>query len=353
MACAKMENFFLGHWYSASLTRFSCLLLPFSWVFILVSKLRYCFYHFIPGMQKKVSVPVIVVGNITVGGTGKTPLVMMLVEKFQEMGFKPGVVCRGYGAKLKSPCHVNDSMNTDLAGDEAVEVASVTGCPVVAFPDRVSACQRLIELGCTIIISDDGLQHYRLHRDIEIALIDGQRLLGNGYCLPAGPLREPKSRLYSVDRIVITQGDNNHEEVLKKLNLDCSFFQMSIAPEKIVSVSNQNVAMSFNDAREKNWAVVTGIGNPHRFIKTLDGLKIKQVEQRFFSDHHKFSQEEIDFGPNAWVIMTHKDAVKCQTFVKDRHWCLMVKPRLDTEFFSNLAQHKIFGLGTVQKNIHR
>ena len=255
----------------------------------------------------KAPVPVIVVGNINVGGTGKTPLVAWIVSQLSAQGHKPGIVSRGYGGTGASyPLAVSGLTDPREAGDEAVLLARKTNCPVVVDPDRTAAVKKLLgENDCDVVISDDGLQHYALGRDVEIAVIDGERGLGNGLCLPAGPLREPPSRLSEVDMVIVNGGN--------ALDIDVPFVSMKVV------VNDVKPLMDDGPSEPSGQTVhgVAGIGNPARFFETLRDLGYEVIEHDF-DDHHRFTLEDLSFGDSLPVIMTEKDAVKCRQLRTDQ-----------------------------------
>lgn len=267
-------------------------------------------------------VPVIVVGNITLGGTGKTPLIVTLIERLCQAGYRPGVVSRGYGGRAPGyPWVVTADSLADQVGDEPLMLVRRTGCPLVVSPRRSEACQTLLErFDCDLILSDDGLQHYALGRDLEIAVVDGARGLGNGRCLPVGPLREPPSRLREVDFVVVNGG-----------TWHCpGSHSMALEPGALHTLGG-TPAESF--AGPVN--AVAGIGNPSRFFDTLAGLGY-EVIPRPFPDHHRFSARDLCFNNGFPVIMTEKDAVKCRAFASRNRYYLAVNAALPDAFFDAL-----------------
>lgn len=317
----KLEQY----WYTSNLT--SWLLLPLSWLFCLVVALRRLSYRFGLLYSYQMPVPVIVVGNITVGGTGKTPLVAWLVDYLIRNGFKPGVVSRGYGGKSKHwPERVTPDSDPQLVGDEAVLLARRTNCVMAVGPDRVAAVDLLInDCGCDIIVSDDGLQHYRLGRDVEIAVVDGNRRLGNGFCLPAGPLRELPSRLHQVDAVVVNGGKAERGE-----------FSMRLTGDTLVNLTDPSWTKNLEDLRNKDVHALAGIGNPSRFFSQLRHAGLKVIEHPF-PDHHQFAAADLSFDDFLPVLMTEKDAVKCEAFASERHWVLPVQAVLDEVFERRLT----------------
>lgn len=294
-----------------------------SWLFGAVSALRRALYRV--GVLKaiKVAVPVIIVGNITVGGTGKTPLVIALVEALRERGWKPGVVSRGFGGSANGVMHVDVQSDAAVAGDEARLIFDSTQAPVVVGRDRVRASRALIDAGVDVIISDDGLQHYRLQRDVEICVIDGARRFGNERLLPAGPLREPMKRLGRVDFRVCNGDEAKRGEVWMQLAGD-------------VAVALDDAARTLPLANIPRAHAVAGIGNPDRFFAALRSAGIDVIEHAF-PDHHAFVPSDLDFGDDVPVLMTDKDSVKCRAFASALCWRVPVRVILPDTFFYDLT----------------
>jgi len=322
----KTENLLQQAWYKKS--SWIYLLLPLSWLFKILSLIRK--FILVKYVQKKLSVPVIVVGNISVGGTGKTPLIIELVKFLIAQGHRPGVVSRGYGANaLQVPYLLNDQSTAFEAGDEPLLIYRSTQSPVCIAPDRFAAATKLVEQGCTIVLSDDGMQHYALARHLEIAVVDGARLFGNEHLLPAGPPREPASRLKDVDFVVVNGGEGRDFSAM----LDAPYF-MSVEPIAWKElVSQKEYSLQKADFMQPVYAVA-GIGNPNRFFQSLQALNIN-FKPCPYPDHHNFTKENfIDFGNNV-VVMTEKDAVKCENFVQPNWYSLIVGARLQDEFWAN------------------
>ena len=293
----------------------SLVLWPLSIIYCVIVMLRRLAYQTGVLQSYSVDLPVIVVGNITVGGTGKTPLVIWLADWLKTRGHHPGIVLRGYGGHSKIwPRQVQAETSADDVGDEAVLLARRTACPVVAAPDRVAAARELVNhTGCTIIISDDGLQHYRLRRDYEISVVDGQRGYGNGFCLPAGPLRESAGRAKKVN-LVVTNGKAEEGALT-----------MEVKPTAFRNMrSNEQVPL--NKFKNRTVHAIAGIGNPARFFDTLGSIGAEMTHHPF-PDHHRFSENDLDFGDNRDIIMTEKDAVKCTRFAGANCWVLEVDAR--------------------------
>ena len=289
------------------------LLLPFAYVFSDIVRIRRFLYRHGWLKSYTLPVPVIVVGNITVGGTGKTPLVIWLAQLLVQSGYKPGIISRGYGGKSETwPQVVHADSDPAIVGDEAVLMARHASLPVFVSPDRVEAVKKLLaEFNCNVVLSDDGLQHYKLNRDIEIAVIDGERRFGNGYCLPAGPLREPIERLTSVHFVVVNgEKYTDHE------------FAMQFIGESAVNLKTgeQKPLQAFAGTQ---CHALAGIGNPGRFFKLLASAGLTCFEHGY-PDHHPFKRTDIEFGDNKPVLMTEKDAVKCTQFAGLQHWAVPV-----------------------------
>lgn len=303
------------YWYQRNLI--SLMLLPVSWVFrLLVMLRRYCYKA---GLLTSTgfSVPVIIVGNISVGGSGKTPLVIALVELLRKAGYHPGVISRGYGGKATTwPQQVRPDSDPHMVGDEPVLIAQSCKVPLAVGPDRVIVAQQLLQYNdCDVIISDDGLQHYALKRDIEMVVVDGVRRFGNGYCLPAGPLREPQSRLASVD-FVVTNGLAMRMEYPMELHASHVINLASGKSHPISEFTGQTVH------------AIAAIGNPSRFFSLLMKKKIKIIEHPF-ADHYAFNNADIEFMDDKPVFMTEKDAVKCKQYATENMWVVPVSARLD------------------------
>lgn len=280
-------------------------------------------------------VPVVVVGNIAVGGTGKTPVVVALAKALQQAGFRPGIISRGYGSQAKYyPYLVSPDSNAKEVGDEPLLIARSTLCPVVISPKRSAAIKSLLSThDCDVLIADDGLQHYAMDRDIEIVVVDGQRLFGNQQCLPTGPLREPLSRLSSVDWVIINGGEGKQTYIDGLANNEV--INMSLKPSVLISLAdNHSVALEQWESSLRVHAVA-GIGNPDRFFQTLRDLGFEVIEHAF-ADHHDFCAADLTFDDDLAVIMTEKDAVKVQPFAQNHYWYLPVSAQLDPKFYQAL-----------------
>jgi tetraacyldisaccharide 4'-kinase len=309
------------HWYR--LSWLSILLLPIAAMFGCAVALRRALYRAGVFPSYRVPVPVIVVGNITAGGTGKTPLVLWLCDYLREHGYTPGIVSRGYGGRGHTTA-VRENASPDVAGDEPVLLAQRSRCPVWVGRDRVAAARALIATnpGCNIIVSDDGLQHYRLQRDFEIAVIDGSRGAGNGLPLPAGPLRESTARLANVDAVVVT-GNSVPPAT------GAATFAMALEGNGFRNLLNPALRQEAGAFHGKRVHAIAGIGNPARFFDHLQALGL-HFAAHAFPDHYAYSQADVDFGDADAIIMTEKDAIKCLRFAREIHWVLPVDARVDT-----------------------
>lgn len=310
-------------WYGRHPVAF--LLAPLSWLFRLAVVLRRFAYSSGLLNSCRLPVPVVVVGNISVGGTGKTPLVIWIARFLKQQGFNPAIVTRGYGGNAGSwPQQVRADGDPETVGDEAVLLASHSDCPVAAGPDRVAAARALVvHTECDLILADDGLQHYRMGRDVEIAVVDGERRLGNRFCLPAGPLREPPSRLNSVDLVVVNGATGRGE------------FRMDYRPGKLRRVLREEDEREVEKLASKQVHAVAGIGNPRRFFYRLRRLGLRIVEHPF-PDHHAYTPQDLEFGDNLPVLMTEKDAVKCRRFATEEQWYLPIEVEMHPAFGTRL-----------------
>jgi tetraacyldisaccharide 4'-kinase len=268
-------------------------------------------------------VPVLVVGNITVGGTGKTPMILWLIEYCRQRGLRVGVVSRGYGAKPPSlPWRVSAEQDPAQAGDEPLLIVQRSGVPLMIDPDRSRAVRALLASEpLDLILSDDGLQHYRLARDIELVLIDAARGLGNRRCLPAGPLREPAERLQSVDAVLYNGASADRD----------GGFAFTLQPQALINVrTGQRQPLEYFPAGQALHAVA-GIGNPQRFFATLQALHWQPIAHPF-ADHAPFTAQALEFHPDLPLVMTEKDAVKCRAFAGADWWYLAVDAQPSTAF---------------------
>lgn len=280
---------------------------------------------------------IVVVGNITVGGSGKTPLVIRLCRVLHQAGLRPGVVSRGYGRSSRKMMDVGPDSSASDTGDEPLVIARRTGAPVVVSADRCAGARHLFARGVDVVITDDGLQHHRLPRSIEICVVDGEREFGNGMLLPAGPLREPVGRLNEVDFVVI-----NGSEPLG--SLDEKAVRMLFVPGLLYSLSGEETwrLSQFAGCRVN---ALAGIGNPERFFKTLEqgGLQLKK---HVFPDHHVYSASDFSSLEPGWpTIMTEKDAVKCRGLELDNAWYLSVEASLSSAWEQSLLARLVASPG--------
>lgn len=275
---------------------------------------------------RKVGRPVLVIGNLIAGGSGKTPLTIAVVERLQAAGWTPGVASRGYGRDdARTPRWVEPVTDPALAGDEPVLIAARTGAKVRVDADRVAAAKALIAAGCDIVVCDDGLQHYRLRRDVEIEVIDGARRYGNGLLIPAGPMRELATRSAEVDFRVLNTG-SAHD-----LAAEFGEWPMRLETGQALPLVGGRALPLSRFAGQRVHAVA-GIGDPERFFATLRSHGIAVVPHAF-ADHHRYTPEDLRFGSDLPVLMTEKDAVKCMRFAGERHYSVPVSGMLPEAFW--------------------
>jgi len=293
-------------------------LIPLSWLFAGLSALRRGAYHIGLLRKHRLPVPVVIVGNINMGGSGKTPVVMWLVEQLMQAGYRPGVISRGYGAKNSQPIAVQPDSAATTVGDEPLLIVRRTHCPVWVGVDRVAAAKALLRAqpDCDVIISDDGLQHYRLQRDIEIAVADEQTT-ERQHLLPAGPLREPMRRLQTVDAVV-----SHGPQTI------AGAFHMQLQSQTFYNLENPSLQAEVADFKRQTVVAIAGIGKPERFFNYLRDLGL-DVEGVSFQDHHGFTAQDLNSIECDALIMTEKDAVKCETFAERHHWVLPVSAQID------------------------
>lgn len=302
------------YWRSINLV--SVLLLPLAVLFCGLAMARKAFYRFSLLKSYKAPVPVLVVGNISVGGTGKTPLIIELVKQLQQSGYKPGVISRGYGGQSTSwPQQLDEHSTPQQVGDEPVLIYQHTAAPMVVGPDRRQDIELLLSTAeCDLILSDDGLQHYALRRNAEIAVVDAQRLFGNRLCLPAGPLREPVRRLKQVD-LTLYNGAGISDDSFLLHTAEC------------MSVCDTGTKKLLEDFSNTTVHAVAGIGHPQRFFSMLEEAGINVIAHAF-PDHHDYSSKDVSFADDLPVLMTEKDAVKCRDFNLDMLWSVPVQLKL-------------------------
>ena len=328
-------------WYAPRRTGLVTLLLPLSWLFGAVVGLRRASYRGAIRKRERVGVPVIVVGNLTAGGAGKTPLVIALAQALAARGRRPGIVSRGHGGTASASRAVRPDDDPNVVGDEPLLLAA-TGFPTWIGRDRVAAARGLMAAhpACDVIVSDDGLQHYRLHRDMEIAVIDDARGFGNGLLLPAGPLREPASRLKSVDAVVRLVGDGSPRRSRDR--------RETVTTHEPAGFRNLvDPARSFDPHAWPSGSVhaIAGIGHPQRFFALLSGLGIEAVPHAF-PDHHAFTREDLDIPGAQAILMTAKDAVKCARLRDARCFALDIRATIDPALV-DLVEQRIDGRQTA------
>ncbi|MDP3088194.1 MAG: tetraacyldisaccharide 4'-kinase [Methylotenera sp.] len=321
-----MSNWLQKQWVAPSV--WHIFLIPLSWIFSLLSNLRKALYA--AGWLKSdaLPVPVVVVGNISVGGTGKTPLVIWLAEQLKIAGYQPGIISRGYGGSARQTTEVRENSDPQQVGDEPVLIVRRTHCPMFVNANRLLAGKALLKSypKCDVILSDDGLQHYRLQRDVEIAVVNSGLVYGNKlWLLPAGPFREKAARLKSVDAIV-----ENYMPSAFGLNLKGTLppvFSMQLHGEIFESLEASQVKKPASDFLGKPLVAIAGIGNPDRFFNQLSRLGL-QFDCKVFADHHAFTAKDLTEFLGKTILMTEKDAVKCQSFTTKDAWFLPVTATL-------------------------
>lgn len=301
-------------------------LLPLSLLFFLLSHARRLWLTRVFKPSKNNAIPVVVIGNINVGGTGKTPLTCRLVELLAEQGIRVGIISRGYGSDAPYyPYSLLEGENAAVVGDEPKLLRDRLGCPVVIGSDRNAAIKLISQQGVDIILSDDGLQHYKMARDYEVVVLDSTRKLGNGWLLPAGPLREGSWRLKEVDVIV----ENSAGRCAEGLAMSV------VATAWVNAKTGERKSLEYFSGKKMH--AVAGIGNPQRFFSTLDDLNVKHKDHSFV-DHHKFKESDLRLADSFsdQLVMTEKDWVKCSAFADDNMWYLEITANL-----SNLLEEKL------------
>jgi len=318
------------YWYSKNPV--AILLWPVSLLFYLLVFLRQLFYRFRLFESITVSKPVIVVGNISVGGTGKTPLIIELGRLLTSWGYKVGIISRGYGGQGPWPYQLDDNSTAEVSGDEPLQIFQRTGLPVVVGPDRIADAQMLIDNNeVDLLLADDGMQHYRLNRNLELIVIDAQRQFGNQFMLPAGPLREPVSRLKKSGWPVFNGGNINGGK-----NDGDQGYAFKIEPsiiKNLVSCEEESISTF----QEKSVHAVAGIGNPQRFFQMLRDNGFSVIEHAF-PDHYVFNEDDLDFGDSLPVLMTEKDSVKCKKFSNKKLWFVAIDIQLSEPFVSDFKR---------------
>lgn len=306
------------HW--TGYTPLHLVLLPLSWLFRALAALRRALYRSGILPSHTLPVPVIIVGNISVGGSGKTPLTLWLAQQLIDAGWHPGIISRGYGGNATQPQEVRRSSTGQQVGDEPLLMAQRGLCPVWIGRDRVAAGLALLaaHAECDVILSDDGLQHYRLRRDFEIAVVDGARRFGNGQLLPAGPLREPIARLHSADAVVVNGGPAT----------TVGEVPMQLHGQQFYNLLNPATLATPSDFAGQKVHAMAGIGHPERFFRHLEALGLT-ITRHPYADHHPYRAADLDFPDADAILMTEKDAVKCAAFASEHHWVLRVDAQVD------------------------
>ena len=331
----RLADRLVAAWYASRPTALTRLLSPFALLFAAAVALRRVLYRAGVVKAERLPVKVVVVGNITAGGSGKTPLVAALVRMLAERGFHPGIVSRGHGREIRSetPLLVTPDTDAALSGDEPLLLARA-GFRVAVARDRAAAARALLDAhpDCDVVVADDGLQHYRLHRDVEIAVVDAARGLGNGCPLPAGPLREPRSRLDEVDAIVALVAPG-----AKAPSLVANAYVMTLAGDvfrRVDGAAVESPAFAFTGT---GIHALAGIGNPQRFFDHLGALGIRATPHAF-PDHHRFVAADLALPGARAILMTEKDAVKCGALADARCWYLPVRAHVDAALFERVVE---------------
>mgnify|MGYP006276843805 CR=1 FL=1 len=338
---SSFEQRLVSAWYQPHLVPLTVALAPLSAVYAAVAALRRGLYRVGLFRAERLPVPVIVVGNLTAGGSGKTPLVAALARQLVARGWRPGIVSRGYGRVIDAgaehePLLVSGTSDPGRVGDEPLLLARA-GFPVAVARDRVAAGRALLEAHpeCDVVLTDDGLQHYRLHRDVEVAVVDGERGLGNRRLLPAGPLREAPARLSGVDAVVVLVREKSTAFVPDRawpeawpMQLEGTAFHRVASPEITADAS------AFGGAGVH---AIAGIGHPQRFFDSLRAMGIRSTNHAF-PDHHRFVAADLAWPDAASILMTEKDAVKCAAFADERCWFLPVQARIDAALVTRIEE---------------
>jgi tetraacyldisaccharide 4'-kinase len=325
---SRIQRWLIRGWYSGSSRAW---LLPLALLFTLFTRLRRLGYRYGLFTSSHPGVAVVVVGNLTAGGAGKTPLVVWLALQLRARGIAAGVVLRGYGGTASGPELVDRDSDPAVVGDEAVLIARRAGCPVAVGRKRVAAARLLADEGCEVVLSDDGLQHLAMQRDVEIVVVDGARGFGNGALLPRGPLRESADRLHTVNAVVINGSDLTG--LARRIAAPLSMFMAADALRTV----RTNEAVPLEELHGARVHAVAGIGNPERFFAQLRALGCRPVEHGF-ADHHAYAAADLAFAEPLPIVMTEKDAVKCRSFATDHMRYLQVSATLPDADAARLLQ---------------
>jgi len=331
-----LQSWLEAEWYSNR--KRTLPLWPLMLLFAAASSLRRWWFGWRPGAVYRARIPVVVVGNLSVGGTGKSPVVAAIVDALQRRGVKVGILARGYGSSSDAPRRVDVNSPAHEVGDEPLMHALATGAPVVVARDRAAGARLLESSGVEVIVCDDGLQHYALARDLEVVVVDGARGFGNGKLLPMGPLRESLSRLAGVDFLVV----NGECSAALAAALESSPFSGSRLSLQLFTATPRQVAapakwQSLENFRGSTVHAVAGIGHPQRFFASLRSAGLQLIEHSF-ADHHPYTAVDLDFGDGRPILMTSKDAVKCRSFASPECWQVPVTPRLEPQDDGDLIE---------------
>jgi len=318
---SAFQRFFEQRWYSRPGLLWC--LLPLEWLFRLIARLRRVYLE---SNQPALASPVVVVGNIAVGGTGKTPVIIALVKYLRQQGYTPGVVSRGYGRLSREVMIVDEHSRSDQVGDEPLEIFHHSHASVCVAAKRVEAARRLIaQRGCDILLADDGLQHYALKRDVEVLILDAKNPFGNGHCLPVGPLREPPKRLQEVDLVLTAGGDCGQGVSFKVEALN------------LVNLKTGEERPLADIATLGSFHAIAAIGKPDKFFCSLRPfLGESTMQTHAFPDHHRFTAADFHFTEKKSVVMTAKDATKCAEFAIETWWYVRIEAKLPEEFLTAL-----------------
>jgi len=323
-----MANWLQKQW--LTFTLWHLLLLPLSWLFLIVTAFRRSLYKRGFLSSYRLHVPVIVVGNINVGGAGKTPVVIWLAEHLKQAGYTPGVISRGYESDLVGIASVSPKSRPSAVGDEPVLIATRTACPVFVGAQRAEAGLALLKAHpeCDILISDDGLQHYALQRDVELVVVDSTKRFGNGLLLPAGPLREQQSRLKTVDAIVSNGSAFNLNALVTP-----PLIEMQLKAASFYNLLHRQSVLAPADFAGKSITAIAGIGNPDRFFNQLSAMGLN-FKRKAYNDHYQYCAQDFASLETDIVIMTEKDAVKCASFAQSNFWVLPVSAEIDVQLMT-------------------
>lgn len=323
-----MANWLQRQWFTFTLWHF--LLFPISWIFWILISTRRLFYKCGLFKSYRLNVPVIVVGNINVGGAGKTPVVIWLVEQLKLAGYQPGVISRGYGSALVGTAPVLPASNPADVGDEPVLIAMRTSCPVFVSTKRVDAGLALLAAHpeCNVIISDDGLQHYALQRDVELVVFDADKGFGNSALLPAGPLRESKSRLNTVDVVI-----GNGEQSRLRESVTAVALNMQLKATTFYNLNQRELTWMPADFAGKSITAIAGIGHPERFFSQLSSMGLN-FQPKAYNDHYQYCAEDFKVIDTDVILMTEKDAVKCTSFAQSNFWVLPVTAEINSQLLT-------------------